>query len=43
MAFLIGKFSAKLVYLYPALSNLIEIVWQYTGFALNMSIKNAIS
>jgi len=30
-------------YLYPALSNVIETVWQYTGFALNMPIENAIS
>jgi len=31
------------MYLYPALSNVIETVWQYTGFALNMPIENAIS
>jgi len=43
MAFSIGKFSAKLKHLYPALSNVIETVWQYTGFALNMPSENAIS
>jgi len=43
MAYSIGKFSAKLMYLYPALSNVIKTVWQYTGFALNMPIENAIN
>jgi len=28
IAFSIGKFSAKLMYLYPALSNFIKTVWQ---------------
>lgn len=41
MAFSIGKFRAKLSYLYPALSN--EIVWQYTSFAMKMPIKNTTS
>jgi len=39
MAFSISRFSAKLIYLYPALSNVIETVWQYTGFALNIQSK----
>jgi len=42
MTYSIGKFGAKLMYLYPALSNVIETVWKYTGFALNMPIENAI-
>lgn len=37
-----GKFSVKLMYLYPALSNIIETMWQYTCFALNMPIENDI-
>jgi len=42
MAFSIGQFSAKQMYLYPVLSNVIEKVKQYTSFALKMSIENAI-
>jgi len=37
MAFSISKFSEKLMYLYLALSKAIQMVWQFTSFALNLT------